>query len=93
MGLDMTDVVIMIPGVRLADIRRGSRLLEEDRALRRANDVVVEFMLAHPIAKALGRGVRSLQRSDELGRQPEPVVVARRPEASTARSRHVYLRA
>jgi Tn3 transposase DDE domain len=56
MGLDMTDVVIMIPGVRLADIRRGSRLLEEDRALRRANDVVVEFMLAGPIAKPWGEG-------------------------------------
>jgi hypothetical protein len=27
MGLDMTDVTIMIPGVRLADIRRASRLL------------------------------------------------------------------
>jgi hypothetical protein len=34
MGLDMTDVAIMIPGVRLADIRRASRLLEEDRSLR-----------------------------------------------------------
>jgi hypothetical protein len=56
MGLDMTDVAIMIPGVRLADIRRASRMLEEDRALRRANDAVVEFMLAHPIAKAWGEG-------------------------------------
>jgi hypothetical protein len=46
MGLDMTDVTIMIPGVRLADIRRASRLLEDDRALRRANDVVVAFMLS-----------------------------------------------
>jgi hypothetical protein len=41
----MADVAIMIPGVRLADIRRASRLLEEDRLLRRANDAVVEFML------------------------------------------------
>ena len=56
MGLDMTDVAIMIPGVRLADIRRASRLLEEDRSLRCANDAVVEFMLAHPIAKAWGEG-------------------------------------
>ena len=39
MGLDMTDVAITIPGVRLAHIRRVSRLLQEDRALRRANDV------------------------------------------------------
>jgi hypothetical protein len=56
MGLDMTDVAIMIPGVRLADIRRASILLEEDRALRRANDAVVQFMLAQPIAKARGEG-------------------------------------
>jgi TnpA family transposase len=56
MGLDITDVAIMIPGIRLADIRRASRLLEEDRALRRANDAVVQFMLAHPIAKAWGEG-------------------------------------
>ena len=56
MGLDMTDVAIMIPGVRLADIRRASRLLEEDRALRRANEVVVAFMLAQPLAKAWGEG-------------------------------------
>jgi hypothetical protein len=56
MGLDMTDVAIMIPGVRLADIRRASRLLEEDRSLRRANDAVVEFMLAQSIAKAWGEG-------------------------------------
>jgi TnpA family transposase len=56
MGLDMTDVAIMIPGVRLADIRRASRLLEEDRALRRANDVVVAFMLSQPLTKAWGEG-------------------------------------
>jgi len=55
-GLDMTDVAIMIPGVRLADIRRASRLLEEDRALRRANDVVVAFMLSQPLTKAWGEG-------------------------------------
>jgi TnpA family transposase len=52
----MTDVAIMIPGVRLADIRRASRLLEEDRALRRANDVVVAFMLSQPLTKAWGEG-------------------------------------
>jgi hypothetical protein len=56
MALDMTDVAIMIPGVRLADIRRASILLEEDRGLRRANDAVVQFMLAQPIAKAWGEG-------------------------------------
>jgi hypothetical protein len=46
----------MIPDVRLADVRRASRLLEEDRSLRRANDAVVEFMLAHAIGKAWGKG-------------------------------------
>lgn len=30
MGLDTTDVAMMIPGVRLSDIRRASMLLEEE---------------------------------------------------------------
>jgi hypothetical protein len=56
MGLDTTDVAIMIPGVRLPDIRRASMLLEEERPLRRANDTVVEFLLAQPLSKAWGAG-------------------------------------
>jgi Tn3 transposase DDE domain len=43
-GLDTTDVAMMIPGVRLSDIRRASMLLEEEKPLRRANDRVVEFL-------------------------------------------------
>jgi hypothetical protein len=80
----MTDVAIMIPGVRLADIRRVSRLLEEDRGLRRANDVVVEFMFAHPIAKAWGEGFEA---SSDL------MSLDVNRNLSTARSRHVYPRA
>jgi len=56
MGLDTTDVAIMIPGVRLSDIRRASMLLEEERPLRRANDTVVEFLLAQPLSKTWGAG-------------------------------------
>jgi hypothetical protein len=67
MGLDMIDAAILIPGVRLADIRRASRLLEEDRSLRRANDAVVEFMLAHSIAKACWGTESLVRRSGALG--------------------------
>jgi TnpA family transposase len=56
MGLDTTDVAMMIPGVRLSDIRRASMLLEEEKPLRRANDRVVEFLLAQPLSKAWGEG-------------------------------------
>ena len=51
MGLDSTDVAMMIPGVRLSSIRRASSLFEEERALRRANDAVVSFLLAQPLSK------------------------------------------
>jgi hypothetical protein len=67
MGLDMIDAAILIPGARLADIRRASRLLEEDRSLRRANDAVVEFMLAHSIAKACWGTESLVRRSGALG--------------------------
>jgi len=40
---------MMIPGVRLSAIRRASMLLEEERALRRANDAVVAFLSAQPL--------------------------------------------
>jgi hypothetical protein len=51
-------VAILIPGVRLADIRRASRMLEEDRSLRCANDAVVEFMLwYYPRAGSAGEPV------------------------------------
>lgn len=56
MGLDTTDVAMMIPGVRLSDIRRASMLLEEEKPLRRVNDRVVEFLLAQPLSKAWGEG-------------------------------------
>lgn len=56
MGLESTDVAMMIPGVSLSDIRCGLMLLEEERPLRRANDTVVQFMLAQPLSKAWGDG-------------------------------------
>jgi hypothetical protein len=56
MGLDHTDVAIMIPGVRLSAIRRASGLLEQERNLRRANDGVVEFLLQQPLSKEWGHG-------------------------------------
>ena len=56
MALDGTDVAMMIPGVRLSAIRRASVLLEDERALRRANDAVVTFLLAQPLSKQWGAG-------------------------------------
>ena len=50
MALDSTDVA-MIPGVRSSAIRRAGLMLEEERALRRANDAVVAFLLAQPLSK------------------------------------------
>jgi len=58
MALDGTDVAMMIPGVRLSAIRRASVLLEDERALRRANDAVVSFLLAQPLSKQWGHGLR-----------------------------------
>jgi hypothetical protein len=40
MGLDMTDVAITIPGVRLADIRRVSRLLQDGRDVKGNGGVI-----------------------------------------------------
>ena len=56
MGLDRTDAAVMIPGIRPSAIRRASFLLEEERALRRANDRVVTFLLGQPLAKYWGDG-------------------------------------
>lgn len=56
MGLDRSEAAVMIAGVRPSAIRRASFLLEEDRALRRANDRVVSFLLRQPLAKHWGDG-------------------------------------
>lgn len=56
MGLDHTDVAMMIPGVRLSAIRRASGLLQHERGLRRANDGVVEFLLRQPLSNEWGHG-------------------------------------
>jgi len=59
LALDSTDVAMMIPGVRLSAIRRASLLLEDERALRRANDTVVEFLLAQPLSQQWGQGFQA----------------------------------
>ena len=46
----------MIPGVRLSDIRRGLMTLEDERSLRRANETVLQFLLAQPLSNAWGDG-------------------------------------
>jgi len=56
MALDGSDVAMMIPGVRLSAIRRAAWRLEDERALRRANDTVVAFLLAQPLAQQWGDG-------------------------------------
>ena len=56
MGLDRSEAAVMIPGIRPSAIRRASFQLEEERALRRANDRVVSFLLAQPLAKQWGDG-------------------------------------
>ncbi|MGI9301628.1 MAG: Tn3 family transposase [Gammaproteobacteria bacterium] len=56
MGLDATEVSMMIPAVRLSSIRRALQLLEEDRLLRRANDAVMEYLLAQPLSQKWGDG-------------------------------------
>ena len=56
MALEGTEVAMMIPGVRLSGIRRASVLLDDERALRRENDVVVSFLLAQPLSKQWGHG-------------------------------------
>ncbi len=56
MGLDQSEIEIMIPGVRPSMIRRASMLLEQERGLRQANDCVVEFLLAQPLSSQWGQG-------------------------------------
>jgi TnpA family transposase len=56
MGLDRSEAAVMIPGVRLSAIRRASYLLEEEHALRQANDRVLSSLLSQPLAKHWGDG-------------------------------------
>jgi TnpA family transposase len=56
MGLDRSEAAVMIPGVRSSAIRRASFLLEEEHALRQANEKVLCALLAQPLAKHWGDG-------------------------------------
>jgi TnpA family transposase len=56
MGLDRSEAAVMIPGVRSSAIRRASFLLEEEHALRQANEKVLCALLGQPLAKHWGDG-------------------------------------
>src|SRR5690606_505390 len=49
--LDATGVALMTPGLSASQILVAMRLLEDERAFRRANDEVMEFIRRHPVAK------------------------------------------
>lgn len=52
--LDATGVALMTPGLSASQILVAMRLLEDERAFRRANDEVMEFIRRHPVAKYWG---------------------------------------
>lgn len=56
MGLDRSEAASMMPGIRPSAIRKASFQIEDEKALRRANDRVVAFLLSQPLAKAWGDG-------------------------------------
>jgi len=55
-NLDASTMALMIPGERPSSIRRAMGLLEEEGALRRANDAIVESLRALPLVGAWGDG-------------------------------------
>jgi TnpA family transposase len=55
-NLDATTMALMIPGQRPGAIRRAMALLEEEHALRRANDAILERLRALPLVNAWGDG-------------------------------------
>jgi TnpA family transposase len=55
-NLDGTSMALMIPGQRPSAIRRAMGLLEEESALRRANDAVLETLRSLPLVSAWGDG-------------------------------------
>ena len=59
LATDASDVAIMFSGVRFSDIRRTTMSLEEERLLRRANEIVVVFIRAQPSAQPSGSGVEA----------------------------------
>jgi len=55
-NLDATTMAMMIPGQRPSSIRRAMGLLQEESALRRANEAVIEALRGLPIVSAWGDG-------------------------------------
>ncbi len=55
-NLDASTMALMIPGERPSSIRRAMGLLEEEGALRRANDAIIEALRALPLVGAWGDG-------------------------------------
>ena len=57
MDLSPPRLAMMVPGLEAAGIADALRVLEDGKALRRANDAVVEFLREHSIAAQWGRDV------------------------------------
>ena len=57
MDLAPPRLAMMVPGLKVSGIAEALRVLEDGKALRRANDAVVEFLREHTIAAHWGRDV------------------------------------
>jgi TnpA family transposase len=57
MDLSPPRLAMMVAGLQVSGIAEALRVLEDGKALRRANDAVVEFLREHSIAAHWGRGV------------------------------------
>ena len=56
MELDAASVSLMIPGLSEEAITDAMRLMEDSPALRRCNELAVEFLRRHEVVKSWGRG-------------------------------------
>lgn len=57
MDLAPQRLAMMVARLEVSGIAEALRVLEDGKALRRANDAVVEFLREHPIAAQWGRDV------------------------------------
>jgi hypothetical protein len=57
MDLSPQRLAMMVAGLEVSGIAEALGIFEDGKALRRANDAVVEFLREHPIAALWGRGV------------------------------------
>lgn len=58
-SIEAKSVAAMIPGLAVADVTAGMRLLESPKLLRAANDRVVDYQQRFPIVKAWGDGTKA----------------------------------